>query len=135
VSELERIAREFYRLVAEGDYAAVIALLDKEIVWTIPGPAVVPYAGTFRGHAGVTEFFELLAEHELLESFTPEQFVVDEIRGTVCVLGSETAVSIRTGKRFDADWAEVFRIAEGRILVFEEHIDTFALAEAYSSEN
>jgi len=133
VSELERVTREFYRFVASGDYAAVLTLLAEDVVWTIPGPSVVPYSGTYRGKAAVVEFFRILAANEDLQSFTPEAFIVDEPGGVVCVLGSENAVAITTGKAFSARWAEVFHMNGGRITKFEEYIDTFALAAAYSA--
>ena len=37
--------------MGQGDVDGVLALLADEITWTIPGPAVVPYAGTFHGSA------------------------------------------------------------------------------------
>ena len=115
-----------------GDVDGVIELLSDEITWTIPGPPVIPYAGTFHGKAGVAEFFRILLAHEDLESFVPNIFVVDASLGIVCVLGSETAVAIKTGNRFSTKWAEVFRVRDGLITEFEEHIDTFTLAEAYA---
>jgi ketosteroid isomerase-like protein len=133
VTEIEQVAREFYRLVSAGDYAGVLTLLAEDIVWTIPGPSVVPYAGVYHGKAEVVEFFRILAANEDLHSFTPEAFIIDEPGGIICVLGSENAVAVTTGKAFSARWAEVFHVMGGRISKFEQYIDTFALAEAYSA--
>ena len=135
MSEPEQVTREFFRRVALGDVDGVIELLSDQIMWTVPGPPVIPYAGTFHGKAGVAEFFRILFAHEDLQSFVPNEFIVDAAAGIVCVLGSETAVAIETGKRFTTKWTEIFRVSEGRITAFEEHIDTFALAEAYTPNN
>ena len=132
MSELEQVAREFYRRIELDDVAGVIELLSDDITWTIPGPPVIPYAGTFYGKAGVIEFFRILEAHEDLRSFVPEEFIVDEKRRVVCVIGSETGASLATRRSFQARWAEVFSMRDGLIVAFEEHIDTFALAEAYS---
>jgi ketosteroid isomerase-like protein len=93
---------------------------------------VIPYSGTFRGKEEVAEFFRVLEACENLHSFAPSEFIVDEKLGAVCVLGGETAVAIATGKRFSTTWAEIFRIRDGLIVEFQEHIDTFAMAEAYT---
>lgn len=129
---LESIAREFYRCVAAGDADSVIDLLAEHVTWTIPGPPCIPYAGTCHGREGVRQFFQILDANESLLTFEPNTFIVDEARGIVCVLGSETAVALPTGRHFAADWAEVFYIRDGLIEAFEEHIDTFTLAQAYA---
>jgi len=61
VRTLEQITREFYERVSSGDVAGVIDLVDDDIIWSIPGPSVIPYAGTYRGKEGVAEFFRILA--------------------------------------------------------------------------
>ena len=126
------MAREFYRRVVAGDVDGVIGLLSDGVTWTVPGPTVIPYAGTFLGRAGVAEFFRILLANEDLQTFVPSEFIVDGGQEIVCVFGSETGRSITTGKSFSVKWAEVFRVKDGFIAAFEEHIDTFALAEAYS---
>jgi uncharacterized protein len=131
VSELEQVVREFYRAVSSGDSNGVLNLLSDDICWTIPGPSVIPYAGTFHGKDGVAEFFRILAEHEDLQSFVANQLILDEPKGIACVLGCETAVAIKTGRTFTTSWSEIFWVSEGQIAKFEEHIDTFELAEAY----
>jgi ketosteroid isomerase-like protein len=80
----------------------------------------------------VADFFKLLTKNEDLQRFEPHEFVYDTAGGVVCVIGSETAVARTTGKSFQARWAEIFWIKNGLIAKFEEHIDTFALAQAYS---
>jgi len=132
VSELEEVTREFYRRVGQGEVDGVIELLSDQVTWTVPGPTAIPYAGTFLGKEGVAEFFRILLAHEDLQSFVPNEFVIDDARGVVCVLGAETAVAIATGRKFSTKWAEIFRVSNGLITAFEEHIDTFALAEAYT---
>lgn len=133
MTELERIARDFYCRVSAGDYEGVISMLSDDVLWTIPGPSQVPYAGAYRGRAAVVEFFRILALCEDLQSFEPTEFIVDEDRGVVCVLGCESAVAIPTGKAFTAEWAEIFHFRDGLIAKFTERIDTHTLAEAYST--
>lgn len=134
MGELEAVVRRFYHLVSTADYAGVENLCAEDVVWTIPGPSSIPYAGTFRGRDGVREFFRILEKHERLHSFLADEVIADEARGIVCVTGSEIATAIATGRTFSSRWAEIFRIRDGLIAVFEEHIDTQALAAAYRSE-
>ena len=132
VRTLEQITREFYERVSSGDVAGVIDLVDDDIIWSIPGPSVIPYAGTYRGKEGVAEFFRILAEHEDLQSFVPNEFIFDQENGVACILGCEKARAILTGRSFSTTWAEVFHVRGGLVTAFEEHIDTFKLAEAYT---
>jgi uncharacterized protein len=51
-------ARRGYAAFNEGGVDAILAYLEPGIEWVVLGPA--PFAGTYRGHEGVREFFEML---------------------------------------------------------------------------
>ncbi len=134
MTEIERLAREFYVRIGRGDVEGVLDLMSEDVKWKIPGPPAIPYSGTYQGKRGVRDFFDLLYANEDLQSFVPAEFIVDDQNSRVCVIGSETAKAINTGKTFSAEWAEVFRFRDGLIVEFQEHIDTLALFQAYSSD-
>jgi ketosteroid isomerase-like protein len=51
-------ARRGYAAFNEGGIDAILAFLEPGIEWAVLGPA--PFAGTYRGHDGVRDFFEMM---------------------------------------------------------------------------
>jgi ketosteroid isomerase-like protein len=120
-----------YEAFMRGDIAGVLNLLDPQIEWITPGPADLPTAGTRRGHAGVTEFFQSL------NSLTDiRQFNIRELIGrgnTVVALGDSTEVVRATGNPVDTTFVHIFTMKDGKTIRFEERADFSALAEEFRS--
>jgi glyoxylase-like metal-dependent hydrolase (beta-lactamase superfamily II) len=74
----------------------LLAMLADDVEWITPGPARLPTAGTWRGHAGVRRFFEILASHEDIQQFEPYQFVAQG--GTVVVFVRAQSVITTSGR-------------------------------------
>jgi uncharacterized protein len=49
----------------------------------------------------------------------------------VTVLGHSTGGLMPSGGRFDDEWAHMFRIRDGKVIEFREHLNTHALVQAY----
>lgn len=122
------VVRAVYAAFGRGDAVAVFALCAPDTVWTMNGPKEHPYAGVFRGVAGVGRFLGALASTvEVLD------FGVDEehVAGThvVCV-GHERLRARATGREVSNRWIHVFRVDGGRVARFEEWYDPAPLLAA-----
>jgi len=121
-----RLVRRGYELFAKGDIDGMLALHSPDSVWHIPG--VAPWAGTYRGHDAIRSLIATLtAQVELLE-FRPEKFLADADK--VVVLGKVRGRVRATGRTYDSEFAEVLTIANGKMIAFDEYIDTLAVANA-----
>jgi ketosteroid isomerase-like protein len=69
------VVQQGYEAFGRGDIPAVLDLLTDDVEWTMQGPPVIPFAGTFRGREGIAEFFSLLDETVEFEQFEPRKFV------------------------------------------------------------
>ena len=77
--------------------------------------------------AEVGEFFRVLNELIEFEQFEPQTFLADGDR--VVVLGIDRyKVKGGSGKSLSEGWCHVFTMRDGKIVAFEEYIDTAALA-------
>ena len=107
------VLQQGYEAFGRGDIPAVLELLTDDVEWTMQGPSVIPYAGTFRGREGVAEFFSLLDETIEFEQFEPRKFIGQG--DTVVVLGYERDVVKETGRGFEEEWAHVYTLRDGKL--------------------
>ena len=122
-SNLE-IVEEGYAAFGRGDIPALLDLMDANVLWDVAGPTEMPWAGSFRGHAGLQEFFGTLDAELDIETFEPRTFVADGDK--VVVLGFEKARSKHTGRTYEAHWAHAFTLSGGVVTSFREFTDTAA---------
>jgi ketosteroid isomerase-like protein len=119
------VVRQGYDAFSRGDIDALLALLDEQVDWRTPGPPELSTAGARHGRAQVAQFF--MAINELLEvqQFEPRTFVAEGDR--VVVLGVDTSKVRASGRVLSTSWAHAFTVRDGRIVAFEEYMDTSAL--------
>ena len=127
-----QIVQDAYAAFGSGDIAALVAMMTPDVVWSVPGPAVIPVAGTSHGREGVADFFRTLVESDDVRRFEPREFLAGGDK--VVVLGFYEAIARATGKVFTEEWVHVFTIQDGWITAFLEHFDTVPVAAAYVSE-
>ena len=120
------LARSSYAAFSRGDLDGVLATFDDNIDWKTPGGPDVPFAGARRGRAQVREFFGTLTELLDFEHFEPHTFLADGDR--VVVLGKDKVKVKGTGKSISDEWCHVLTIRNGKIVAFQEFIDTAPLA-------
>ena len=116
------IVRRGYEAFGRGDIETLLGLFDEQIVWRTPGPAELPTAGTRRGRQQVAEFFAALNQILEIQRFEPRAFLADADR--VVVLGTESARVKATGTVLDHNWAHAFTMRDGKVVEFEEYLDT-----------
>ena len=126
-----QIVKNVYAGFAAGDMEVVLKDMGDGIVWTHPGSSdQIPFAGIFEGKAGVSRFFEIVFEQiDVLE-----QNIKSYIGGgdNVLVLGYEHMRVKNTGREYKSNWVHMYTLANGKIVAFEEFIDTAELVSAFN---
>lgn len=115
------VVQQNYAAVGRGDIPALLALLTDDVDWSMPGPAVIPWAGTRRGRQQVAEFFTLLGETLEFQRFEPREFIAEG--NTVVVIGYERSLVKPTGRIFEQEWVHVYTLHDGKIIrcrIFED---------------
>jgi ketosteroid isomerase-like protein len=115
-----------YECFQRGDIPSLIRdLLDDNCVWISPGPSdKLPWAGTFKGKSEIANFFAQVGENLEFSEFSPREMI--EQGETVVVLGTLAGRAKKTGKAVKNEWAHVFKFRQGKVVLFQEYIDTAA---------
>ncbi|HWK11961.1 MAG TPA: nuclear transport factor 2 family protein [Vicinamibacterales bacterium] len=127
-----KIVQDAYAAFGRGDVQALLGYFADDIVWNAvygTGPHV-PTSGVRRGKAAVGEFFKQVAENVNFSRFEPKEFVAEGDK--VVALGHYTATT-PLGKSFDADFAMVFTLRDGKVVGFQEFSDSAAINAAYAA--
>ena len=126
-----QIIHQTYAAIGSADMPGVLQRMSREIIWRVPEMVEVPFAGEWRGHQGVEEFFTRVAKAQEVVAFQHHQFVAQE--QTVVVLGHFVMRVRATGRLSRSDWAHVWTLSEGLIVRFQEYVDTAAVRAAHAS--
>jgi ketosteroid isomerase-like protein len=82
-----------------------------------------PYAGTYIGLESITRnVFSRLGSEWIGYKFTPEDYVTGEDK--VVAYGTYTGTCKATGKYFEARVAHVWKLKDGKIVSFEQFVDS-----------
>ena len=115
------VVRRQYLASANGDLEALRATLADDVEWT--EMAGFPLAGTYRTPTGVTSaVMEQLAAAWDNWIAHDDTYVIDG--ENVVVLARYTATNKATGKNIDVRVAHHFIVRGGRIVRFEQFVDT-----------
>ena len=126
MSNLDSV-KQVYQAFAEGDIPTVLGFLNSEIDWT--EAEGFPYAGTYHGPKAVLEgvFMRLGAEWNGFAAI-PDEF--NDAGDTVVVLGKYSGVYKTTGKSFQANFAHVWKVQDGKAIRFVQYVDTLLVHRA-----
>ncbi len=125
------VVQQAYAAFGRGDIPTLLSFLTDDVEWSQPGPSVVPFAGTRRGHEGVAEFFSLVGETLEFEQFEPREFVAQG--DTVVVLGYERSLVKPTGHTIEQEWVHVYTLRDGKIAKGRLFEDTAAQIVAFGA--
>jgi uncharacterized protein len=119
--------KQVYQAFAEGDIPTVLGLLNSDIDWT--EAEGFPYAGTYHGPRAVLEgvFMRLGSEWNGFAAIADE-FI--DAGDTVVVLGKYSGTYKATGKSFQANFAHVWKMQDGKALRFVQYVDTLLVHRA-----
>jgi len=125
-----QVVKDAYAAFGRGDIKSVIDALSDDIVWQgVKGAAKhVPMAGERRGKAAVGEFFNQVGAHITFSKFEPREFVAQGDK--VVAIGHYTATT-SAKKSFDSDFAMVFTLRGGKVVLFQEYLDSGAINAAF----
>ncbi len=121
------VVQDGYAAFGRGDIPGLLALLDDNVEWKTPGMADLPTAGTRSGRAAVADFFRVVNELFVFESFEPQSFLADGDRVVVAGTNRYT-VKGGSGTSLTEEWCHIFTIKDGRIVSFQEYLDTAPFA-------
>ena len=121
------VVRRQYLASARGDLEALRATLADDVEWT--EMAGFPLAGTYRTPDGVTaNVMEVLARDWDDWVAHDDTYVVDG--ENVVVLARYTATNKTTGRHINVRVAHHFIVRSGKIVRFEQFVDTAAVRAA-----
>lgn len=124
------IAQTMYSTLIAGDMAGAFAVMAEDITWTYyGGQGRIPFAGVYTGHEGVERFFADFGAVATPVGMDLESFSASG--DTVFVTGIETTTINATGKTYAAPWVHVLKIKDGKIVSYEEYIDSALVADAF----
>lgn len=122
--------KDFFAAIGRGDREALLALVADDIEWIVPGQDW-PLAGTYQGHAGLTDLLET-ASRSLDTSTEPREYLAQGDR--VLVVGVATGKVKATNKAFADDWVFAITVRGGKLTRIREYVDTQALASASKTD-
>jgi hypothetical protein len=113
--------RAVYAAFAAGDIPAVLGALAPDVRWTEAEGG--PYGGVSVGPQAVLDdvFMKLGGEWDGV-SATPREFVAEG--DTVVALGGYRGTYEATGKGFEAPFAHVWKLRDGKAVSFHQYTDT-----------
>ena len=116
-----------YQAFAKGDVPTVLGVLSPEIDWT--EAEGFPYAGTYHGPRAVLEgvFMRLGSEWNGFAAIADE-FI--DGGDTIVVLGKYSGTYKKTGKSFQANFAHVWKLQDGKAIRFIQYVDTLLVHRA-----
>ncbi|MEJ8567013.1 nuclear transport factor 2 family protein [Elongatibacter sediminis] len=127
---MTEIVKRMYDTLIAGDMEGAFATMAEDIRWVYyGGEGVIPFSGVYEGHDGVTRFFADYGSAAEPLGMDLQSFHASG--DTVFVTGIENSRVIATGKTYAAPWVHVFRIADGKIVSYEEYIDSALVAAAF----
>lgn len=105
----------------------VLEVLSADIAWT--EAEGFPYGGTYHGPKGVLEgvFMRLGSEWNGFAA-VPSEFI--DGGDTIVVLGKYSGTYKATGKSFEADFAHVWKLRDGKAAQFVQYVDTLLVNRA-----
>lgn len=126
MSNLDSV-RGVYDAFAKGDIPSVLSFLSPDIRWT--EAEGFPYGGTYTGPDAVLAnvFMRLGAEWEGF-AVVPDEFI--DGGDALVALGKYSGKYKATGKSFEANFAHVWKVREGKAVRFVQYIDTLLVHRA-----
>jgi len=124
------VINRIYEAFGQRDFAAVLDLFGPTFEWVAAVNSPLADRSPYRGLDEVREgvFMRIAA------GFVSLTVRVDEIFGAgdkVIALGFYDGVYKANGKRFQAQVAHIWTLANGKAVKFQQYVDTYQLAESF----
>lgn len=132
MAEMENLAivRKAFEALGKNQLDQFKSLLAPNVEWRAPGPKhILPFAGLHKGPEAVVEWWKKLGKSEEALRFEPRMFIPHE--DTVVVVGDSEMRVKSTNKTLQAEWVQIYRVKDGKIVDFREFYDTAQEVAAY----
>jgi len=126
---VDLVASFYERLLSGFVEEAIATYLASDVVWENPLPEVIAFGGRYEGREGCARYLALLFEAIQMEAFDISETIGEGDR--VVLLGRETSLVRKTGRRYTMDWVHVVHVRDGRLARLREYNDTAAMAAAF----
>lgn len=126
-----QVVQGIYGAFGRGDIDAFMDAVTDDIEWVIPGPSDLPFAGTFRGKAGLQKWLGKTMENLQFRVFEPREFIAQGDK-VVVLIHSEVAFP-RTGRDIAGSEVHVWTVRDGKAARQQSYEDTAAMVDAYRS--
>ncbi|TBU90052.1 hypothetical protein DNJ95_18460 [Stutzerimonas kirkiae] len=110
--------------------AFVSRYIDPDASLSYPGSAPIPFARTWHGHAGFSEF--LATFNREVETLRLEVSQIGGAGDEVFIRGFTEGRVRATGKVYGSPWLLVWTLRDGRVTQMLEYHDTQAIAHAFA---
>ena len=125
-----QVVERAYAAFKSGDVQTLLAQFSDDVSWNLPSIEHVRISGSRTGKANLADFFSTLAQDQESLMFEPTRFVAEG--DLVVALGSYRWRVKATGREVVSDFAHVFTVNQGRIVRFQEFMDTAAFVAGYA---
>lgn len=127
MTNLEIIKSTYEGKTSEENGKNLAKHVAKNIRWT--EAKGFPYAGTYIGLESITEnVFKRLGREWIDYKFTPEDYISNEDK--VVTYGTYSGTYKKTNKYFEARVAHIWKLNNGKIISFEQFVDSKLVDEA-----
>ena len=105
--------------------------MSEDVEWFVPGQkAILPFAGLWKGVAGITEFSRLLDSTMRYDKVEIKEYVVDGDR--VAAIFWAEGIAKGTGKPFKSEVLRLYTFKGGKIIEVRNFYDTASYVSAVS---
>jgi ketosteroid isomerase-like protein len=121
--------RSAYEAFGRQDIPAVLDTFGDDIQWDVPES--LPFGGVFHGKEEVARFFGSLGDYYDELRVEPDEYL--EAGEQVVVLGNHHG-KVKDGDSFDARFAMVWTMRDGKAASFKEYTDTAPIDRALQAK-
>jgi len=106
-------------------------LMSIDAIWLVPGPTdILPFAGTWKGINGITEFNRLLNLTMRYDKVEIKEYIIDGNK--VSAIFYAEGIALATGKPFKSEILRLYTFETGRIISVQNFYDTYSYVQAVS---
>src|SRR3990172_3748291 len=127
-----KTVEQIYENFLKGNLPGILNSFSEDIVWKEPPHGPAPLAGTFSGKKEVTDFFMKMNEALEILSFESRKIIAHE--NLVIAICYYQARSKTTGKQWETDFVEVWKLDNNKVVEFQIFKDSAAELLAFQPE-
>ena len=127
------VVRGLYAAFERGDATGIMAQLNEELDWNEAENFMLSDGNPYRTPDAVAQgvFGRLATELRDYEATPTELFDAGDV---IVAIGRSKGIVVASGKAFDAQYAHIWRVRDGKIVGFQQILDTLAFWRAQQPE-